>query len=235
MRHRPLFWSGAVWLLAACSASAARAAGPGQSPSRAEVDAPIPMQSLAPADRTAVKKVFDSSTLTAKSQPEMFRGNPDIYMYFLDHPDRAVSAWRRLGAKCVEIQPRANKQFAYVDDQGSEILWRTVVRQGDLRVWYAEGKVKASSVLPPVPVQAVVVVRHGEVNNPDGSSALIQQTEIYVHTDSSMATLVMQMMGPHSQRMAEQGLGQFQFFFSGLSRYASQNPENARALVRQEP
>jgi hypothetical protein len=240
MRHRPLqrtlLSTGAVWLLATCAAGSAKAAGPVLSLlKKAEVDTPIPMQSVAPADREAVKNVFDNSTLTAKSQPEMFKGDADIYLYFLDHPDRAVSAWRRLGAKCVNIQAVANKQFSYTDEQGSDITWRAVVRQGDLRVWYAEGKVKASPVLPPVPVQAVVIIRHGEVSNPDSTTSLVHQTEMYVHTDSRTAALVMKMMGPSAQRIAEQGLGQFQFFFSGLCQYVSRNPENARALVRQEP
>jgi hypothetical protein len=236
MRHRPLLWSGAVWLLTACLASSANAAGPVVSLlKKSGGDAPIPMQSVAPADREAVKSVFDNSTLSAKSQPETFKGDSDLYLYFLDHPDRAVSAWRRLGAKCVNIQPVGAKQFGYTDEQGSDITWRAVVRQGDLRVWLAEGKVKASPMLPLVPVQAVVVIRHGEVNNPDGSSSLVQQTEIYVHTDSRMAALFMNMMGPSAQRTAEQGLGQFQFFFSGLCQYARQNPENVRALVRQDP
>jgi hypothetical protein len=233
MSQRPLLWTCAVWLLVACSANAA---GPVLSlMKKADTDTPIPMQSVAPADRAAVKNVFDNSTLTAKSQPEMFRADSDIYIYFLDHPDRAVSAWRRLGAKCVDIQPRGDKQFAYTDDQGSDITWRAVVRQGDLRVWYAEGKVKASPALPLVPVQAVVVIRHGEINNPDGTTALVQQTEMYIHTDSTMATVVMKMMGPSAQRIAEQGLGQFQFFFSRLSEYMNRNPENMRALVRHEP
>jgi hypothetical protein len=236
MTQRPLSRTCAVWLLAAWAASSANAAGPVLSLlKKADVEAPIPMQSVAAADREAVKSVFDNSTLTAKSQPEMFKGDPDVYLYFLDHPDRAVTAWRRLQAKCVEIRPRGEQQFGYTDDQGSDITWRTVVRQGDLRVWYADGKVKASPVLPPVPVQVVVIVRHGEVSTPDGTTSLVQQTEMYVHTDSRTAALVMKMMGPSAQRIAEQGLGQFQFFFSGLCQYVNRNPENLRALVRQEP
>ena len=224
MSPRPLLWTGALWLLTACSAPAA---GP-------DVEIPIPMQSVAPADRNAVKSVFEKATLSAKSQPETFKGSPEHYLYFLDNPDRAVCAWRRLGAKCVTIQPRANNQFGYTDEQGSKVTWRAVVRQGDLRVWYAEGKVKGP-LLALVPIQAVVVIRHGQVTNADGTKAIVQQTEIYVHTDSAMAAAVMKMMGTSAEHMAEQGLGQFQFFFSGLCQYLQRNPDHLRALVREDP
>jgi hypothetical protein len=193
------------------------------------------MQLVAAADRDAVKSVFEKSTLSAKSQSETFKGNPEHYIYFLDNPDRAVCAWRRLGAKCVTIQPRPNNQFGYTDEHGSDVTWRAVVRQGDLRVWYAEGKVKASPVLPLVPIKAVVIIRHAQMVNPDGATALVQQTEIYVHTDSAMANTFLTWMGPSAQRSAEQGLGQFQFFFSGLCRYLQEHPNHLRALVREEP
>jgi hypothetical protein len=236
MSLRPLTWTGVICLLA-CAAQPTQAAGPIVSAllKKTDVETPIPMQSVAAADREAVKNVFDHSTLNAKSQPETFKGASDVYLYFLDNPDRAVTAWRRLGAKCVSIQALPNKQFGYTDEQGSEVTWRAVVRQGDLRVWYAEGKVKSPYLPLPVPIQAVVVIRHGEVKSPDGTSSLVQQTEMYVHTDSVTASVFMKMMGPSTQRVAEQGLGQFQFFFSGLCQYANRYPEHLRALVREEP
>src|SRR5437764_1087421 len=103
MSPRPLLWTGALWLLSACWA---QAAGPTVLSllKKADVEIPIPMQNVAAGDRDAVKAVFENSTLSAKSQSETFKASPDHYLYFLDNPDRAVCAWRRLGAKCVSIQ-----------------------------------------------------------------------------------------------------------------------------------
>jgi hypothetical protein len=216
-----------------CSASAA---GPVLSLfKKADVNTPIPMQIVASADREAVKYVFDNTTLSAKSQPDLFTANSDVYMFFLDHPDRAVSAWRDIGAKCVDIHPRPNKQFAYTDDKGSEIVWRAVVRRGDMRVWYAEGKVKASPLPALVPLKAVAIIRHGEITNPDGTVSLVQRTEMYIHTDSVAVSALMKVMGPQAERYADQGLDMFQTFFSRMSTYMSRDPEYLRALVRQEP
>ena len=196
--------------------------------------APIPLQNVAPAKRDAVRQILDKPTLAARSQPESFPASVETYRYFLDNPDRAVVAWRRLGAKCVTIQARGNQQFSWVDDNGSEVVWQTVLSQPDMRVWFAEGKVKPGPMLPTVPVKVVVVLRCSEVVMPNGQQALQLQTDMAIHTDSKTALVVTKMLGPSAQRMAEQGMGQFQFFFGGLSHYLQRNPEHAAVLLRDE-
>src|SRR5206468_2361186 len=60
----------------------------------------VPVDQLAQRERDLVSPVVDKATLAVRGPAEIFKGNPRNYQYFLDHPDRAVTAWRRLGAKC---------------------------------------------------------------------------------------------------------------------------------------
>ena len=70
--------------------------------------------------RKLVRPILERPTLSAKGPSESFFCKPDHYFWFLDHPDKAVTAWRKLGAKCVSITPRGKQQFAWADDQGSD-------------------------------------------------------------------------------------------------------------------
>lgn len=232
MVRRTCVWAGLILTIIAEAAEA----GPLFFPLRKQ-DGPavavVPLELVAPTHREAVKQIVERPTLQAKSQLESFAGSAEVYRFCLDHPDRAVLAWRRLGAQCVSIQARGNQQFGFNDEKG-EVRWETVIREPALRVWYAEGKVKPTPVTPPVPLKAVVVVRHAEGLTPDGLPTLRQQTEIFVHTDSTTAAAVTKMLGPTANKLAEQGLGQFQFFFSGLCQYLSRHPEQTQALFREE-
>ncbi len=194
----------------------------------------VALESIHPDARDIVRPVLEKPTLSARSQTEKFTGNLDVYRYFLDHPDRAVTAWRRLGAKCVSIEPKGQQRFRWADVNGSDVTWRTVASDNNLRVWLAEGSVKPNTVLPLVPVKAVVVLRYGEVADIEGAANLQHRTEMYIHTDNKTAALVTKMMGPSAQRLAEQGLGQFQFFFSGLSFYLGRHPDQIQVLMREE-
>jgi hypothetical protein len=153
-------------------------------------------------------------------------------MWFLDHPDRAVVAWRRLGAKCVSINPRGDGKFSWADENGSEVVWETVYKSAGVRIWLAEGKVRPGPLLPLVPVKAVVVLRHSDSRAPDGLAVMHHQCDLFVHTDSKTAAMMARMLGPTASRVAEQGLGQLQLFFSGLSWYLERHPDQAATLLK---
>jgi hypothetical protein len=106
---------GLACALVCLQASCARAAGPLLPFKKAE-PAPfppgIPWQELTEQGREQVLAVIDKPTLAARGPADTFPCNPEQYLWFLDHPDRAVTAWQRLGAKCVTITPRGDGRFA---------------------------------------------------------------------------------------------------------------------------
>ncbi|CAN5219115.1 hypothetical protein BH10PLA2_BH10PLA2_09890 [soil metagenome] len=195
---------------------------------------PLPIDEIAPAEREKVRNVITRPTFKGRGAGEAFGGRPEIYDWLLDHPDRALSAWRRLGAIASEIVNHGNGHFSWSDNHGSSITWHTVYDQKNLRMWYAEGRVRAAPLTPLVPVQAVLVLRHGNMAEKDGHSLLMHQTEVFVQTDSRAAALAARMMGGSVARLAEQGLGQLELFFSGLVWYLDQHPERVGRLLHEE-
>lgn len=220
-------WSGLIGLLLLAQAGSA-------SPPTPVASLPhFTFEGMEAPERDLVQGVMDRPTLYAKGAAEVFQCKPEHFHWFLDHPDRAVVAWRRLGARCVNIVPRAPSTFAWSDALGSEVVWVTVQASPGQRIWFAQGHVKPSKLLPNIPVKAVVILTYTENKGTDGTSMITQQSHIYVHTDSKSAALVTKMLGNSSQRMAEQGLEQLQLFFSGLSWYMHRHPEQTEALLRE--
>jgi hypothetical protein len=208
---------------------------------------PLPLKKLDPAQpisipwdvlneraTTLAKLMMERPTVQARGPAETFTCTPKQYYWLLDNPDSAVTAWRRLGAKCVSIQRRGPGKFGYTDEAGSDVTWETIHQGPGVRIWYAEGKVKASSVLPLVPVKALVILRHTEGKTPDGIVYMQHHAEVIIHTDSKAAAGVTKLMGQSAPRLAEQGLGQLQLFFSALSCYVDRHPERIDTLFRTE-
>jgi hypothetical protein len=196
------------------------------------VDAKLPLDEMEEAHKTLARSVLDRPTLSARGPAETFVCRPEQYYFFLDHPDRAVTAWRRLGAKCISITPRGDGQFGWSDDNGSDLVWQTLHRGPGMRVWFAEGKVRAAPVMPPVPIKALLVLHHGEAKNADGATVIEHHADVFLQTDSKTAAAFTKMMGQSAPKLAEQGLGQLQLFFSGLSWYLQRHPEQADALLK---
>ena len=222
-----------VWMIVLCVLLAPLTSASAQSVfSQKKVESiVIPLQDVAAGHRDAVRQVVEKPSIAARCQPETFPADIDAYRFFLDNPDRAVVAVRRLDQACVSIQNRGNGVFGYSDPSGNDVVWQTVLNKPNLRVWFAEGKVKPGPVLPLVGVKAVVVLHIQEVAFADGTTGIQHHTEFAVHTDSKTAQLVTKMLGPSSQRIAETGLLEFQRFFGRLGKYLSENPKHVAALT----
>jgi hypothetical protein len=189
------------------------------------------MERLPYAVREQVRQTLAQPTFHARGPFESFLCDPRQYYWFLDHPDRAVVAWRRLGAKCVDIQDRGDGRFGWSDSLGSDVSWSTVYQDAHMRVWYAEGRVRPGSLLPFLPVRAVVVLRYAEECDRSGQSFLRHQAELFLHTDSKTVAVVARLVGASAPRVGEQYVAQLEMFYSALAWYFGQHPRQAEALL----
>lgn len=194
----------------------------------------IPWDDLNERAAALAKQMMERPTVQARGPIDTFSCTPEQYYWLLDNPDRAVAAWRRLGAKCVSIQRRGPAKFGYADEAGSDVTWETIHQGPGVRIWFAEGKVKPSPVLPLVPVKAMVILRSAEGKTPEGVVMVQHRAEVVIHTDSKAAAGVTKLMGQSASKLAEQGLSQLQLFFSALSFYADRHPEHVEKLFRPE-
>src|SRR4051812_15168635 len=98
------------WLILVSHPLWAVAASPIGLAQRADVpsDRAVPVDKMDQHGRDLVRQVLDKPILTGRGPAESFTCRPEQYAWFLEHPDRAVVAWRRLGAKCVSINPRTD-------------------------------------------------------------------------------------------------------------------------------
>jgi hypothetical protein len=180
-----------------------------------------------PGFKDAVLKVVRQPTISTKYSSEEVVCSREMYEWLLNHPDRVSLAWRRMKVACVEINDLGNGRFGWNDEHGSELTWQSVGTFPDGVVWFATGKVKPSPVTPAVPVKAVVVLAYP--TKKPGTLAPI--TQVYMHTDSRAASMILRMLGPTAPKLAEQGAEQLLFFFNGIGRYVTAHPEHAETML----
>jgi hypothetical protein len=195
----------------------------------------LPLDDMPAAVRDKVRQVVDHPTLYAHGPAETFPCDPAVYHWYLDHPDRAVAAWRKLGAQCVEITDRGDGRFGWSDGGDSDVHWDTVYKGDELRVWHAEGQVKASPLVPTVPFQALVVLRHVSSKDEKGRTVVRQQADLVLHTDSRSALVAARVLGSSGPKLAEQYVAQMEMFFSALPWYVHRHPERADELLSAAP
>jgi hypothetical protein len=195
----------------------------------------LPLDQMPAAVRERVRQVADHPTLYSHGPNETFPCDPAVYRWLLDHPDRAVAAWRKLGAQCLDISDRGAGRFGWSDGHDSDVHWDTVYKSDEMRVWHAEGKVKAGPLVPTVPFEAVVVLRHVAGKDDKGRTVIRHQADLILHTDSRSAVVATKVLGPTAPRMAEQYVAQMEMFFSALPWYIQRHPDKAEELLSATP
>lgn len=191
----------------------------------------LPLEEVAAPVRDKVRQVILQPTLAAHAPLETFSCHPEMYFWLLENQDRASIAWRRMGAKCVEISDRGNGRFGWTDGQGSDVTWNEVYRGKELRIWFAEGVVRAGLLLPHVPVRAVVVLRHAEGRDQRDRPVISHQISLYVHADSKAAALAKRLFGTSIPRLGEQYVQQMELFFSSLAGHLQKHPDQIEPLL----
>jgi hypothetical protein len=191
----------------------------------------IPVKEMSPPVRSKVERVIEAPTLFSLGPSEAFAGQPLLYHWLLEHPDRAMEAWRRLGAKCTLIKDMGSGRFRWTDGRGSQIDWVTAHNDPRRQIWYAEGVMRPGLLLPSVPVQAVLVLHHGEHKSSSDGTLIYHQADVFLKTDSNAAMMITRALGPSASHMTEQFLGQLEAFFSCLVWYLDQHPDRVERLL----
>ena len=204
-------------------------------PASAAMAAPAPRMTLAdvvqPEFRDAVLRVVRNPTISTRATGEEVVCTVAVYEWLYDHPDRVAMAWRRLKVPAVTITDLGDGRFAWGDENGSEVVWQTVGKFADGRVWYATGRVKGGKLTPAIPVQGVIVVTHPKKKEADGVALFQPSAQAYMHSDSRAANVALKALGPTAPRLAEDAAAQLLDFFGGVANYVQRHPKEADKLL----
>jgi hypothetical protein len=195
----------------------------------------LPLDQVADGVRERVRLVVDRPTVYTRGPAEEFPCHPAVYFWLLEHPDRAILAWRRLGARCLDVTDQGNGRFSCGDTAGNEIHWDTVYCGPRYRIWYAEGTFHPGRLIPTIHVQAVVVLRHIESRDENDRPVMRHQADLMIHTDSRAVAAAAKLFGASTPRLAEQYLSQLERFFSALACYLDQHPDRSGTLLADTP
>jgi hypothetical protein len=231
--------------LGACACVLAALAGPAvartdgdDAPDLTSVAEPAPINpdDFAAEIQPRVRAVVEQPTLAAHGPTELFTCQPSMYHWLLDHPDQAVRLWRRLGAKCIEVQDLGNGRFGWKEGV-SDVRWDVVLDGPHRRVWYAEGQVKPGLLIPAVPFRALLVLDFTDGKDSSGRPAVRHQMQLVLHTDSRAVALATRIMGDSAPRTAERFLAQLQMFYAAMAWFLDQHPDRAEKMfaAMQEP
>lgn len=192
----------------------------------------IPYSIMAPIHRDRVRAVVDHPLVTAHGPAEAFQAPPEVYRWLLGHPRDAFRIWQSLGAKCTVPEVDEKGRCHYEEQGRGQVVWEAVAKGKNAWVWLCEGKGRPAPFLPVVDFEAVVLVHFVQGKDAEGNPAIRHQYRFYLKTDSKALQLGTKLLGSSAPKLADNYVGQLQYFFAALSWWLDQNPEEAQKLLK---
>ncbi len=181
----------------------------------------VPVEKLAEPLRGKVNFVLQKGQLFQKGKSEAFPCTPEVYRWFLDSPDAALFAWKKLGATKASIHKQPDGCFLGSDGMGGELRWQQICSGPRSRIWYAEGSGRMGPLLPTMTIRAVVLLTFQEVQGVDGRPGIKHRLELFAHHDTT--PLFSRITGLTAEAAGKKAMEQMELFFSGMAWYTSEH------------
>lgn len=212
--------------------------GLGRAKTRDEVRAMLPFDQLSPQARWKVNSLLDDHSLSRALPAEMFRSDPDVYLFLLNQPQITVAVWQALGISNLKLQPHPQNSNFYVGDDGKGIrgTCEFLFRSPELHVLFCEGTYRGPLVPKPIRASLLLVLRSAYFREQNQQDFYVShQLYAFVKLESGAAEAVAKLTDPLAARMADQTFTQVSAFLSAMSRWIEQQPEWAHRLADRLP
>lgn len=179
-----------------------------------------------PADfRPKVDEITKSVSLFRHMPTLKLISEPDVYNFFLAHPDVAVSLWRVMEISTFEMWQTGPTSFEADSHDGStgtiEVLHSSTERQLVL----CEGSFKSPLLLKPIKARALLHLQPTFQKAADGQTTVTHSLDMFVSFPSQPVDITAKVISPVSHAMADRNFREVSLWLTMMNVGMVQHPE----------
>lgn len=195
----------------------------------------------------AVRKIpFDRMTDEAQgklwrivSQPSLYRrlpvtrvqADPDMYLFLIRHPEVVVNMWDLMGVTKVKIRRSGSYTFDASDGAGTTSQVELIYGDRDTHVMLAEGTYEGSLFKRLVHGRCLLVLRTEYGNDPQGTTDVTHQLDMFLQLDNIGAELIAKTLQPLVGKTADHNFIEASRFVGQVSQAAETRPNGVQQLA----
>lgn len=184
----------------------------------------FPWASLGSADYWMVREVVNRAAVSRQVNDIAFRSRKPVFDFLITHLDFASDVARALRQGKYRVRRAGDDAFEAEDGYGARGILRTVVDEGDRRVFYLSGSYDAP-LLPALEVRGVLHVDADHVEGVDGVTYCELHVSGHVRFDSRLASTLVAVARQYGEAQLGRGLHRFFRHVAVVSRRAYDDPE----------
>ena len=223
-----------LWLLAAspCRAEDAKpqieveVVSPGSSvaATRKKALADLPLDKVTADFRPRVDEIVKNVSLFRRMPTLKFVSEPEVYNFFLAHPDVAVSLWRVMDISTFEMWQTSPIRFEADSHDGSTGAIEVVHSSAERQIVLCEGSFKSPLLLRPIKAKALLHLQPTFHKMEDGQTTVTHTLDMFVSFPSQPIDITAKLISPLSHVMADRNFREVSLWVAMMNVAMVQQP-----------
>ena len=162
----------------------------------AAVQKRLPLEHLDHQKRSAVLEVLNSISLFRRLPGLTFEIEPDVYRYFTEHPDVAVSIWRVMDISKFQMWQTGPFEFEVNAGDGSTGITEVVYRDEDECLVICNGKYKSPLLIKPIKCRGLMHLTYSFSRDQCNVTHVTHHMAVYVSFPSHTVKTAAKVLSP---------------------------------------
>ena len=201
------------------------AKGTSESSARKAAIAALPVDQLSAENRQKVHTLVKSVSFYRRLPKVTFTVEPEVYNYFLAHPDVAVSIWRAM--KISKLKMWQTGRFDYEADTGDGSVGALEVLHmgGEKNLVTCDGLYKSQLFTKPIEAKSLLFLQTNFEKQADGTVLVTHRADLFVSFPSMTIDVVARIFSPLTVKMTDRTFTEISLFLKMMSMAMSRRPD----------
>jgi hypothetical protein len=201
------------------------AKGTSESSARKAAISALPLDQLSAENRQRVHTLLKSVSFYRRLPKVTFTVEPDVYNYFLAHPDVAVSIWRAM--KISKLKMWQTGRFDYEADTGDGSVGTLEVLHmgGEKNLVVCDGLYKSQLITKSIEAKSLLFLQMSFAKQPDGTVQVTHRADLFVSFPSATIDVVARIFSPLTVKMTDRTFTEISLFLKMMSMAMSRRPD----------
>ncbi|MDR1478887.1 MAG: hypothetical protein LBJ00_08090 [Planctomycetaceae bacterium] len=158
--------------------------------------------------------------------------DPEVYQYFLEHPDLLVGFWENLGVTQIVLREKDTDRFNLVETTGTVADVGTLYRSTNYCIAYAKGEYKSPITTRKIDGEALLLLQSRYARNPENEPIIVCKLDVFVKLDNIGADLIVKLFSTSLGKIVEGNFEQTLGFVSHVSDTSAISANSVKRLAR---
>ena len=201
------------------------AKGTSETSARKAAIAALPLDQLSAENRQKVHTLVKSVSFYRRLPKVTFTVEPEVYNYFVAHPDVAVSIWRAM--KISKLKMWQTGRFDYEADTGDGSVGSLEVLHvgGEKNLVTCDGLYKSQLFTKSIEAKSLLFLQTSFARQPDGTVLVTHWADLFVTFPSMTIDVVARIFSPLTVKMTDRTFTEISLFLKMMSMAMSRRPD----------